>query len=487
MAQGKQLVGALLMVALCALPAWSQQKDPRLNQPVQPLPGVSSGESSSKGSPNAAGDQAGRDDATKPDTRPLSGAEQFSLGSALGRSTTFLNLHFRETADSNGASTGSGTDWASASLLSGDVGATFLRPRSEFHITYAGGGTLYNSRENLNESYHQAMLSEKILFRRWTLLLSDQAGYLPESSFGFGGLGLPGGVGGLGGFGGPFSNLNPTFDPSQSILTGRARRVTNTFVGEVQYAISPRSSFTATGSYGILRFIDDGFIDNTSELFSSGYNYDLDSRNTIGVTYSFTRFEFSGQNSGLQNHVTQLAYGRRITGRLALQLYGGPSFSRFQNSSVSTTGEWRISWSAGSLLRYQMPNGGVSLSYLRGVSGGAGIFAGSERDEIQVSADRKLGRQWAATVNFGYAHNSGLGQQLLSNAFVPSNFRFNSLYGGTTLNRTLGRRTSMYFNYALQRQSSGTSVCVSAVCGTTFLRHQFGLGLNWSLRPSEGR
>src|SRR5713226_4735372 len=172
MAQRKQLVRALflVMVVLCALPARSQQQDPRVNQPVQPLPGVSSGESSSKGSPNAAGDQA---NAPKPDTRPLSGAEQFSLGSALGRSTTFLNIHFRETADSNGASAGSGTNWDSASLLSGDMGAKFLRARSEFSIAYAGGGTLYNSRENLNESYHQAMLSEKILLRRWTLLLSD--------------------------------------------------------------------------------------------------------------------------------------------------------------------------------------------------------------------------------------------------------------------------------------------------------------------------
>ena len=124
MAQGKQLVRLLflMVVVLCALPAWSQQKDPRVNQPVQPLPGVSSGESSSNGSPNAAGDQAGRDNAMKPDTRPLTGAEQFSLGSAGGgRNILNLNIRFRELADSNSNSSGTGTDWISASVLNGDI------------------------------------------------------------------------------------------------------------------------------------------------------------------------------------------------------------------------------------------------------------------------------------------------------------------------------------------------------------------------------
>lgn len=483
MAQGKQLVRALFLVMVVpfALPAWAQQKDPRLNQPVQPLPGVSSGESSSKTSPNAAGDQA---NAMKPDTRPLSGAEQFSLGSmGGGRNLLFMNAQFREIADSNSTGTGgSGNVWDSASLVSGAIGIKHFSARSELTATYAGGGAIYNTRDNLNEMYHQATISEKLTWRRWTLLLSDQASYLPESSFGLGGLNLPGGVGGLGTLGGPFSNLNPVFDPSQSILTGRARRISNSFVGEVQYAISPRSSFTASGSYGMLSFLDDGFIDSTSEMFRGGYDYMLNAKDTIGFTYNFSRFNFGGQDSAVQNHAAQLAYGRRITGRLALQLYGGPSFSRFENAAASTKGEWDNSWSAGAMMRYQLANGGISLTYLHGVSGGAGVFAGSERDEIRVSADRKLARQLTGAVNFGYSHNAGLGQVQLSDAFVPSNFRFNSWYGGTTLNRTIGRRLSLFFNYALERQDIGNSVCVSGACGNTFLRHEFGLGLNWSLK-----
>jgi hypothetical protein len=480
MAQGKQLVRALflVMVALCALPAWSQQKDPRLNQPVQPLPGVSSGESSSKGSPNAAGDQA---NAMKPDTRPLSGAEQFSLGSpGGGRSILTLNIRFRELADSNNSS-GTGTDWTSASVVNGDIGIQHNSARSEFTAVYAGGGTLYNTRVDQNETFHQVSLTERILGRRWTLLLSDAAGYLPEASFGFGGLN-----GGLGSLGGPFGNLNPLFDPSQSILTGRARRISNTFVGEVQYTISPRAAFTVSGSYGLLHFLDDGFIDNRSVGLRTGYNYALNSRDTIGVNYGFNRFSFNGQDA-LMNHVAQLAYGRRITGRLALQLYGGPSFTTFETSAASASRGIDFSWSAGALLRYQMARTGVSLSYLHGISGGAGIFAGAERDEIQTTVDRKLTRQLSGGANFGFARNAGLGQALGSGAVVPSNTRFNSLYGGVSLNRPLGRRLSLAFSYTLERQTASNAVCITAICGATYLRHQFGLGLNWSLRPSEGR
>jgi hypothetical protein len=43
------------------------------------------------------------------------------------------------------------------------------------------------------------------------------------------------------------------------------------------------------------------------------------------------------------------------------------------------------------------------------------------------------------------------------------------------------------FNYTLERQTASDAVCVTAIFGATFLRHQFGLGLNWSLRPSEAR
>lgn len=482
MFQEKQTLWALILAgALCALPVFAQQKDPRL----QPLAPISGSESSSKASPDGASPPASPNAQMTPDNRPLSGAQQFSLGTPSGGRNIFnLNLHFKELADSNPTSNGTGTDWDSASLLSGEIGLTHQTGRSQFTTSYSGGGSLYNSRSNLSQSYHEASFSEKLSLRRWTFLFADQASYLPESGFGFNGLSYPGGLTGLNS---PFFNLNPALNPSQSIQTGPARRISNTVVAEADYALSPRSSWTVSGSVGLLHFVDDGFVDNHSETFSTGYNYLLNPKDTIGVNYSFTRFVFGGQNSGLQSHAAQFGYGRRLTGRLALQLFAGPSFRRFEDPTGTQAGGIVTSWSAGAQMHYQMPRGGISLSYLHGVSGGAGVFAGSEQDELQFSADRQLTRSLTASLLFGYSHNAGIGQLLQSGILTTNNSRYDNWYGGVVLNRPLGRRASLFFDYHLNRQTTNNSICTTPACGAAYLRNQFSVGVDWSLRPTEGR
>lgn len=479
MARRNKQVGALLLaLGLCATAAWTQQKDPRVNAPVQPV--SPAGESPSKGSADSSNPAIPA--AVVSDNRPLSGAEQFGLGTGAGqRNILLMGFQFREVADSNSTSTTSGSSWDSASLLTGNVALHHFWSRSELTAAYAGGGALYNTRTGLNEAFHEASLTEKMNWRRWTLLLSDQASYLPESSFGFSGLSsLAGLVPGVYGLGSQFPTISPLFDPSQSILTGRARRISNAVVGEVDYSISRRSSFTASGSYGLLHFLDDGFIDNHSTIFRSGYNYALNSRDTVGVVYTFTRFSFGQQSATFQNQAIQLAYGRRITGRLALELFAGPQINTFQN--VSTNPGAQVSWSAGAFVRYQMARSGVALSYIHGTSGGSGVFAGAERDQVEAYANRKLSQRLAATAHFGYARNRALRELLpiIVNSRIV-NSRFDSWYGGAGLSRPLGRRASIFFTYDLQRQTSDTSSCITGTCGTSYLRHQFALGFNLNL------
>ncbi len=475
----KQLWALLLVLGLWVSAAWTQQKDPQgpPSQPVAPLRESPSKDSS--GAANAAG-AAPAGTATVPDNRPLSSVEQYGLGSEGTRRNIFLmGFQFREIGDTNSSNTSSGTDIDSASLLSGNIALRHLWRHSELDAAYAGGGALYNTRSDLNQTFHQVGLTERASWRRWALLLSDQASYLPESSFGYGGLNpLSGIVPGAGGLGGQFSNINPVLDPSQSILTALARRISNSVAGEVQYSITRRSSFTAAASYGLLHYLDDGFIDNYSLGVRSGYNYALNSRDTLGVVYTFTRFTFGQQTGALQNHAAQLAYGRRLTGRLALELYAGPQVNTFED--VSGNPAPQVTWSAGAYLRYQLPRGGVGLSYLHGTSGGAGIFAGAQRDEVQAFGDRKLSRRWTANVNFGYARNTALQEILL----IPINSKYDSWYAGAALNHILNRQMNLFFTYNFQRQETNSSLCTTVNCAISFLRHQFGLGFNWNLRQS---
>ncbi len=469
----------ILIIALgvCTAPGWAQQGDPRVSTPSQPVPPLS--DSSSKADADASS-PAAAPAGMVPDNRPLSGAEQYGLGTPGGRRNILGgSVQFREMADTNSTSApGGSTETESASYLTSNFALRHLWRDSELDATYSGGGALYHTRDDLNAAFHQIGISERVTLRRWAFFLSDQASYLPESSFGFNGLGTPIAVNsGLGGFGSQFSNLNPLFNPNQSILTGRARRISNVVVGDVQYNLSPRSSITASGSYGLLHFLDSGFIDDHTWMVRGGYNYAMTARDTLGVIYGFSRISFTPNDNKIDNHSVQLAYGRRITGRLALQLSAGPQVTMFRNAT--TNPGTQVSWGAGASLHYQRSRGDFLLSYLHGVTGGVGLFEGAKRDEVQGGASRKLTRTLTGSLTAGYARNTAL-QQLITG---PSTFKFNSWTAGAGLNRPLSRQASIFFTYNFQYQNSDSSFCISGSCGTVFRRHQIGLGLNWTIRP----
>ena len=472
----------ILVFALCVGATWAQQKDPRVNPPVAPVPSLSPGESSSKPRQEGVSTPAAETDSATPDTRPLSGAERFTLGE-MGKRRSYLlaSLDLFETADSNSDNTGDKTNFDTASTFSGHIALQRLWSRYQLTADYTGGGSIYNNRSSLNTTLHQFGLSQAIAWRRWSLRLSDFLGYLPESAFGFGGFNS--------GLGSPSPtavnlnpvsnvvNLNPTFTPSQTIFTSRAARLSNTAVGEVQYSLNPRSSITATGSYGILHFLGSDFINSTNNsnnaVFQTGYNHELTKRDTLALTYGFSRFWFGGTTRVINNHAVQLGYGRRLTGRLALQLSGGPEIHR-----VSGSGR-RLSWTTLSSLRYGFRRTELELSYAAYLAGGGGVLRGARNHQVQLGVARQLSRMWSGSLDLGFARNIGL-RENTTQIVQPT---FNSWYTGVNLRRPLGRYTSIFFNYVFQRQTANSNACIGGVCATTALRQHFGLGFNWHLRP----
>jgi hypothetical protein len=414
--------------------------------------------------------------ALSPDTRPLTGAQPLTLGFG-GRRPLYLlsRFQFRETADTNpGTRAPTGTQFVSVAQMVGSLALQRSGSASDLAITYAAGSSLYfyNKHPDLNLSFHQLALSHRLACRRWGLLLADQASYLPESSFGFGGFGSLNNAG-------SGANLLPAFIPNQTILTGIARRISNAAVADASYQFSPRTALTATVSYGVLRFLDRGFIDSTQLAVQTGYNQVLNDRDTIGLIYGFSRFSFQGVKSRIENHLIHFAYGRRVTGRMALQFTAGPRMWNLRNTPEDTGA--RLSWSMGGALSYRRGRDGFSLGYQRDITGGSGVFLGTTSDAVQVGHARDLFSRWTVNSDFGYARNVGLQETNLG----LNNLQFQTLFGGTSLNRRLGRSMSFDLSYRIFRQASDNSVCILSSCGRVFLRHQLGLtfSFDWSPRP----
>ena len=79
----------------------------------------------------------------------------------------------------------------------------------------------------------------------------------------------------------------------------------------------------------------------------------------IGVFYRFSSYHYSGNPEAIGDHTVNFAYGRKISGRLALQLSGGPEITTFRVPIGTQT--HRISGSGSAALTYATPRGGLSL------------------------------------------------------------------------------------------------------------------------------
>ncbi|MGH6628189.1 MAG: choice-of-anchor D domain-containing protein, partial [Burkholderiales bacterium] len=164
-------------------------------------------------------------DAPTPDTRPLSGAEDISVGLRHGaRNYVLPSLQLNVSGDSNQTSAPGGTrDMEMRGSVVARLALQHVTRKSQLTLDYMGGGLFYSRDSDLNTTMHQFGITQSVRGRRWGLMLSDRASYLPESSFGFSGFGGMGGFSpGLGGsFGSTLGNLNPTYTPNQSIFSGR--------------------------------------------------------------------------------------------------------------------------------------------------------------------------------------------------------------------------------------------------------------------------
>ena len=449
------------------LHAQEQQEENSKPKPAAHAPIIDYNEPDTTTDPNAL----------SPDTTPLTGVQTPGLGSAEFRHSYWVpGIQVGNTAQSGRG----GGDWTDTTYLAGNVSLLEAWSHSHLALNYSGGGYFSTGRgfqssqgSHSNGSYQQLGFTQSFDWQRWQLQFFDEFAYLPTTQFGFGGLsGI--GVPGIGGSLAPGSpGLGGTFVPNQSVLITNGPRYSNSFAAQANFAMSARSSITLVASYGILRFVDPGNIDNDDEIGSIGYNYAISRKDTVGVLYRFTAYHFTGLPQAIGDHVFNVAYSRKVTGRVAISLFGGPEFTTFRIPIGTKTD--RIGESFGASLSYAFKHGGMTFGYTHGTSGGSGVLAGARGDLADASVTRQLSRLWSARGNFGYGRN---------HAFTPSGVSgpaFNSFYLGAGLDRPLGRKANLSLGYTAYILALNQAACAS--CSSTSTQHQFAIGFQWHTRP----
>jgi hypothetical protein len=436
-------------------------------------------------------DQVTDDNGTiyRPDDRPLTGLQTPTIGAPELRHSYWLpGISYNNVIQSNGFSQGGGSGWDTTNYLHGNLTLLEAWDRGQLGINYSGGGYFSSDSTIGSGQDHQLGLVLELDWQRWQLTFLDQFSYLPGTEFGFGaGTNLSfAGVGGS--LGSTSPGLGNIFIPNQSIYSASGPRYSNAFGSQVNYSLSSRSSFTVGGVYGILRFTNSGNTTNSANVESNdavlnaGYNYTLTRKDTIGLVYRFTAYHYLGQSQAIGDHSPQLSYGRKITGRVALQLSGGAEITTFRVPVGGKTHQ--VGGSGHASFTYAIKNGGINVSYNHGVTGGSGVFLGATTDQFQVEATRQLTRQWSGNVHAGYARNRNVVTGAGVTDITSTNSTYDSFYFGGGASRPLGRNLNFVGEYtAYIQHNNASATCVIGTCGTNYTSHQITLGLSWHTRP----
>jgi hypothetical protein len=464
----KRMWVPILAAAVCLASAKAQQPPPPTTNPtppatpVQPITNPNGQQSGSNGDPASP---------IQTTATVVTGGLAPSVGEAGDeRSQIRIGVQAAESYDSNFSGKAAPGSWNAISSFGGHLELHRMGRSSDMMFRYAGGGSLDDQNSSLDITYHQFEASEMMQFRRWSLRLDDLFSYLPDSSFGFQMLGIT--QSSLGGA----SLLNPSVPPSQTILTSQSMRLSNVILAQAQIEASQRTAFTFTGGYGLLHYTTSGFLDPTNYNFGFGYNYALNARDVLGVSYQFNNYSFSSTNSTINDSTVMVSYGHHITGRLAFQVGAGPEFN-YDTPSGSSIAIGRTFISANAGLNYQFKESSISASFSRGVTGGSGIITGSGANTAQISANHQLGRRTTIHGNFGYSFNQSLPQQ------SSTATTYQGLNAGAGLDYKIGPRADFYANYNYLRQNASGPVCVGPACAVSFDRHQIFIGFNFDFRP----
>lgn len=409
----------------------------------------------------------------QPDTHSLSGAELFSVGS-LGKSHTIFDpsLSFTDTATNV---LGGSPSVVSNVLLGGALNVDHAWGFSHFTASYNGGDNLFIPRTLPSVSYHQLSIEQSVSWARLTLRIRDDLRISPYAFFGGEGMGGPGMLGALSSGVSSQTAISSTLEPGETtIQTGLATRILDTVLGEVDYSLSRQTSISLSGAYGLLHFDSPGFIDSRTVNTQAGINYLLDAKNSIALIGGYGRTDFGGPENYADDYLGEFAYGRKVTGKIGLQLAGG--VEQIQTRVVGSPNFQYLTWTTTDALTYSRRRTGYTFYYSNNLSNGSGVLIGALSQTLSGTVSQNLSRWTTISANGGYAYNRSI-----PTPSAPSALSFSSWYVGARYDRRLGSRVGLDFHYGMQHQTIPAS-CPVFVCGLSGYIHTLGTTMQWHLR-----
>jgi hypothetical protein len=367
-----------------------------------------------------------------------------------------------------------------STTLSGDVSYQAKSIVYPTNLTLAAGIVFANQGGQGTTGYTSVSISQGYTTRHWVFDISDSFSFLPQSPT----TGLSGiaGVGDLG----AVPVQGPVAGPAGGIFSTAGNRIANSLSGSVERELSRATSVSGSGSWTVLRFLDNNAYDNTQITGTVGLNRRIDARSSVSLNAVYSTYSYSGSQSAtfqqpdIETRGINLSYQRVLSRSFSMSVSAGPQWISSSNSTLIPS---TLNAAASASVSYQHKLTSASVSYSHGVNGGSGVLPGALSDTVSASVGRTYGHNWVASLNAGYSHSAGLTQLLNGSNLVPVHAVFDSVFGGAQVTRRINLHFSGFASYEAQNQSeSNGSIGLNPQNGTS---HTFAIGITFTPRSTR--
>ncbi len=305
-----------------------------------------------------------------------------------------------------------------------------------------------------------------IATKNWNFVVDDAFSYLPESPT-TGLSGIPG-VGDIG-----VTPVQIGDQPSQSILTNYATRISNGLNGGATRKINTSWSANGSASWQILHFFGDAGINSSIETGTVGSTYHINARSSASanVTYTYTNDTYLGVSYPFVAESINLEYQRQISRFLTVSVSGGPQ-KTYGSGNTDLLIPSQITGVGSATLTYSRRTTSAVVGFTRATNSGSGVVLGALTNSIFGSVREQFSRNWQGALTASYSQSTSLAN------VVGVDQNYHSTYGGGQVSRRLGRAFSAYFSYTAVTQSEGNAgYPLSAFSG---LSQTFSVGVTYS-------
>jgi hypothetical protein len=327
---------------------------------------------------------------------------------------------------------------SSGTLLDGDLAYLSGAKNDPFSLVFSGGHSWTTSNEPAY-SFLNLALSQVVRAGKWTFVIADSVNYLPETAA-TGLSGIPG-AGDLG-----VQPVQIGVDLGQGVLTDYSTRVSNSSTAGLQLALTAKTSISVSGTYTILRFVDDPSgvgLDSDQEAGGGGLSHRINPRNTWGINYSYSNFTYGGAEPGFTSQTAAGVYTHLFTRKFGISASAGPQWTEIGSSSGTQSVTAFVDVGA----TYTGEFSNAVVFYTRGTNSGYGVIGGSLSDSVVGTASKTFKRVWAGAVTAAYTQTASLPAANV----IP--YSFHTKVGGAQIARAIAHNLSAFASYTVEDQA----------------------------------